>query len=566
MSSSEASASASSSSTPVSSSQTSPSATSADLPPIPTQETLSLSPSERESQGSQLKDAGNKFFLAGDFENAKIKYGESITMNPNDVKVWSNRAACELKLEQHGLAIEDASKAIALDAKFSKAYFRRASAYLAILQPRKALPDLQMILKLEPGNAQVRAQAMETQKLIRQLAFAEAIRVEDGPSIASQVEEQLKNNTAATNVPSTYTGPHLPKGPQGEEHLGSISQEFIEEMITYFQSDKGRLPAKYVWQILLGANRAFLAEDSLVDYKVEPGTTIDVIGDTHGQLFDFLNLLDRTGKPSESHALLFNGDLVDRGSYGVEIVLIAFAYKWLYPRRVFIDRGNHEAASLNSVYGFEAETKEKYKGETTYKLFSEVFVSLPLSTLITASEKPVPVEDLPWDASHAQSSPILSPSGHKRFFVVHGGIFSKDGVTLEDIRKIPRTTIKQPGQEGLMMEMLWADPQSANGRAPSKRGVGLGFGPDVTKAFCKLNGITAILRSHEMRQEGYTEEHDGLCVTLFSAPSYCGVGDNKGAFARIDSKGTMRYTKYQAVPPQGVKPMAYTRNNLGGML
>lgn len=118
---------------------------------------------------------------------------------------------------------------------------------------------------------------------------------------------------------------------------------------------------------------------------------------------------------------------------------------------------------------------------------------------------------------------------------------------------------------------------------------------DVTKAFCKLNGITAILRSHEMRQEGYTEEHDGLCkspnalmrfaseaclcsqrlpthapcpspgVTIFSAPRYCGVGDNKGAFARIDAQGTMRFTRYEAVPPQGVKPMAYAKN-LGGML
>lgn len=486
-------------------------------------------------------------------------------MNPNDVKVWSNRAACELKLEQHGLAIEDATKAISLDATFSKAYFRRASAYLAILNPRKALPDLQQILKLEPSNRQVLVQAQETQKLIRQLAFAEAIRVEDGPSMADQVEDQLKNNSPATKVPDSYAGPHLPTGPEGQEYLGSITEEFIEQMIEFFKKE-GRLPARYVWQILLGANRAFLKESSLVDYKVEKGTTIDVIGDTHGQLFDFLSLLDRTGKPSESHALLFNGDLVDRGSYGVEIVLITFAYKWLYPHRVFIDRGNHEATSLNSVYGFEAETKEKYKGETTYKLFSELFVSLPLATLIEASQAPAPVEDLPWDASSAQSSPILSPQGRKRFFVVHGGIFSKDGVTLDDIRKIPRTTIKQPGQEGLMMEMLWADPQAANGRAPSKRGVGLGFGPDVTKAFCKLNGITAILRSHEMRQEGYTEEHDGLCVTLFSAPSYCGVGDNKGAFARIDEKGTMRYTKYSAVPPQGVKPMAYTRSNLGGML
>jgi len=37
----------------------------------------------------------------------------------------------------------------------------------------------------------------------------------------------------------------------------------------------------------------------------------------------------------------------------------------------------------------------------------------------------------------------------KRYFVVHGGLFSKDGVTLDDIGKIERIG-QQPGQEGLM--------------------------------------------------------------------------------------------------------------------
>lgn len=64
-----------------------------------------------------------------------------------------------------------------------------------------------------------------------------------------------------------------------------------------------------------------------------------------------------------------------------------------------------------------------------------------------------------------------------------------------------------------MMEMLWTDPQTMPGRGPSKRGVGMQFGPDVTKRFCERNGLEAIIRSHEVRMEGYEVEHDGRCIT-----------------------------------------------------
>lgn len=65
------------------------------------------------------------------------------------------------------------------------------------------------------------------------------------------------------------------------------------------------------------------------------------------------------------------------------------------------------------------------------------------------------------------------------------------------------------------------------GRGPSKRGVGLGFGPDVTKRWCELNKVTAVIRSHEVRQDGYAIEHDGLCITTFSCPNYCDSTGNK---------------------------------------
>lgn len=40
-----------------------------------------------------------------------------------------------------------------------------------------------------------------------------------------------------------------------------------------------------------------------------------------------------------------------------------------------------------------------------------------------------------------------------------------------------------------MCELLWSDPQPQLGRGPSKRGVGLSFGADVTKRFLQDNNL-----------------------------------------------------------------------------
>ena len=59
-----------------------------------------------------------------------------------------------------------------------------------------------------------------------------------------------------------------------------------------------------------------------------------------------------------------------------------------------------------------------------------------------------------------------------------------------------------------------------NGRSVSKRGVSCQFGPDVTKAFLEENKLDYIIRSHEVKAEGYEVAHGGRCVTVFSAPNY----------------------------------------------
>ncbi|KAI6026160.1 phosphoprotein phosphatase [Pisolithus microcarpus] len=474
---------------------------------------------DRELAG-KIKVEANKAFTGHNFTAAVKLYSEAIQLNPDDATLWSNRAAARTKLEEYGFALADASKAIDVNPKYAKAYYRRATCYLQLAKPQMAVLDFKKVLALEPRNDTVRAQLTATQKLVRKIEFEKAIEMEEEKNAVERCLEIIGEGNC--EVESDYTGPKMQKSEDGKY---TITQDFVTQMLDWFKEGK-KIPRRFAWEIVLGAYAQFIKEESLVQISLGEGETCDVIGDVNSTIL--LHLYSLTGVPKADHYLLMNGDLVDRGSWSIEVILIAFAYKWLYPNRMFINRGNHEAKEMNRTYGFEGEAKKKH-GEQTYKLFAHVFTTMPLATLVSATEKP----------TNVNPKTILSPEGLKRYFIVHGGLFSKDNVTLDDWR--------QPGQEGLMCHSFGPIHKEAPGRGPSKRGVGISFGPDVTRAWCTLNGVTGIIRSHE---------HEGLCTTVFSAPNYVDQAGNKGAY----------YSQFEAQPHPPLKPMAYAMGGLPSLM
>jgi hypothetical protein len=113
--------------------------------------------------------------------------------------------------------------------------------------------------------------------------------------------------------------------------------------------------------ILLKAKEILMALPTVVDITIPEGGHVTVFGDIHGQYYDMVNIFkNHTGLPSPTNPMVFNGDLVDRGSWGVEVILLLLAYKVQYPDSVHIARGNHETKNMNQVYGFSGEVKAKY--------------------------------------------------------------------------------------------------------------------------------------------------------------------------------------------------------------
>jgi serine/threonine-protein phosphatase 5 len=105
----------------------------------------------------------------------------------------------------------------------------------------------------------------------------------------------------------------------------------------------------------------------------------------------------------------------------------------------------------------------------------------------------------------------------------------------------------------------YADPHPKPGRIPSPRGVGFSFGPDITNQFLKTNNLKLVVRSHEMKNDGYVVDHDGKCITIFSAPNYCDQMGNQGAFITFSASNNFEpvFTQFSAVPHPNIPPMAY---------
>ena len=156
---------------------------------------------------------------------------------------------------------------------------------------------------------------------------------------------------------------------------GALSAESAERVVEVYRRG-GRLSLKAVKKILRDAYKALKGAPNLNRATVAPGARVHVVGDLHGQLPDLLHIIDDAGMPSATNVFVFNGDFVDRGPLGVEVMLTLFALLLGCPDgAVFLNRGNHEDGSICAVYGFQGECRRKYD-DMVRRTFARVAVAV----------------------------------------------------------------------------------------------------------------------------------------------------------------------------------------------
>ncbi|KAI1191090.1 serine/threonine-protein phosphatase 2B catalytic subunit [Nemania serpens] len=297
-------------------------------------------------------------------------------------------------------------------------------------------------------------------------------------------------------------------------NIAFLKQHFYRE---------GRLTDEQALWIIKTGTELLRQEPNLL----EMDAPITVCGDVHGQYYDLMKLFEVGGDPAETR-YLFLGDYVDRGYFSIECVLYLWSLKIHYPQTLWLLRGNHECRHLTDYFTFKLECKHKYS-EAIYDACMDSFCSLPLAAVM-----------------------------NKQFLCIHGGL-SPELHTLDDLRKIDR--FREPPTQGLMCDILWADPLEDFGQEKSDeffmhnhvRGCSYFFSYHAACNFLEKNNLLSIIRAHEAQDAGYRMYRKTRTtgfpsvMTIFSAPNYLDVYNNKAAVLKYENN-VMNIRQFNCTP------------------
>jgi tetratricopeptide (TPR) repeat protein len=201
----------------------------------------SESTEEATTKGLELKDLGNASLNDGHYTEAIHLYSMALSHLPNDAIILSNRALAYIKIENYGLAIQDATLAIESDASYPKGYYRRGSAEFALGRAKAARKDFKMVCKLRPKDRDARNKLAECEKAVREAAFAAAILSEE----TAPLSETFKPESIV--VEKGYEGPH----PAGYLEMGDGEGALF---------DAGMLPRDFVMVSVDSVHRRYFCE------------------------------------------------------------------------------------------------------------------------------------------------------------------------------------------------------------------------------------------------------------------------------------------------------------------
>lgn len=257
---------------------------------------------------------------------------------------------------------------------------------------------------------------------------------------------------------------------------------------------------KYVKKHLSNHADSVKEEDGLV-YNIKLGKKkVIVFGDFHGSYHTFfrhilrfikLGIIKEDYVLSPDYMMIFLGDVLDRGSYALDILHILFKLcsmnNTLDKLNVIYNRGNHELPSIYQIYGFKEEVESKLPEnyEQILDLFNQLLRFTPSAVILTLNNK-------------------------KKIWLSHGGI-PINYQNMKQSIKIPNEPVVYYNKDKLSIptQIRWNDfhhlddsiLSGDSGRKCSMNDSGYCafIGTEQLKDFMKVNELDFIIRGHQDR-------------------------------------------------------------------
>ncbi len=239
---------------------------------------------------------------------------------------------------------------------------------------------------------------------------------------------------------------------------------------------------------------ATLQYNSLIyQIKLEPGEKLIVFGDFHGSFHTFVRQLFRlyllgvlnleNYQINEGYRIIFLGDLIDRGNYGIDIIYLITKLMVVNNHadklKCILNRGNHEDRHIASAYGFTNELREKNIQFDIQELIFRLF-------------------------DYCSSALVINYE-QNRYWCCHGGIpvekYSERVFNIPTLTDgdISRNYVFYIDNEDISKQIRWNDFTTAEDNInPNRSDYNLfKVGTRSLNAFMKINQIDFIIRGHQ---------------------------------------------------------------------
>jgi hypothetical protein len=245
-------------------------------------------------------------------------------------------------------------------------------------------------------------------------------------------------------------------------------------------------------------------------------------GDLHGDLRSLLANLTWLNEQGylrgfdivrSNFHMVFLGDFTDRGAYGVEVLYTLLRLKLANPERVFLTRGNHEEAAMQSRYGFFQEGQGKYGREFNALKIGRASDFFPVviyvgtgSNFIQCNHGGMEPGFSPralLEGSGANNFQLIGSLSQQRFLAAHADLFSDAAV-----RQLARDTFRdfRPGAptDPEVLGFMWNDFTVQLGEPEFARDPGRAYiyGARATAAILRgastpTREVRAVFRAHQ---------------------------------------------------------------------